>query len=98
MRSHCDVPPDPAVEVLRYFLRNPRAADNLEGVVRWRLEEQRVHRTVAEVDAAMTWLVARGFLLEEPVYGTGSVFRLAASRCGAAKRLVQRVVRNRMGA
>ena len=88
-----EVPPHPAVEVLCYFLRNPRAADSLEGVVRWRLEAQRIHRTVAEVDAAMAWLVARGFLVEEPVYGTAPVFRLAAAKCRAAKRLVRRVTR-----
>ena len=37
-----------AKEILSYFLRNPQAADNLEGVARWRLLEQTVHRSVEE--------------------------------------------------
>ena len=67
--------PDLAREILNYFLRHPRAADDLEGVARWRLMEERVRRTIQQADEAVQWLVTNGFL-EEIVTPGGRVFRL----------------------
>ena len=53
-----------AREVLEYFLRNPQAADNLEGVAHWRLLDQAVHRTLTETKASLDWLVSQGYLRE----------------------------------
>jgi hypothetical protein len=55
--------PKQAKEVLSYFLRNPQAADTLEGVARWRLLDEPVHRSVEEINQALEWLVAQGFLV-----------------------------------
>ncbi len=65
-----------AQEILGYFLRNPNAADNLEGIARWRLLEQVVYRTLDETQEAVEWLVEQGVLLETPTTGFGPVFRL----------------------
>jgi hypothetical protein len=54
--------PARAREILEYYLENRRTADTLEGIAEWRLLEDLVHRRVEETDAALHWLVARGFL------------------------------------
>ena len=41
------------MEILSYFLRNPLAADTLEGVARWRLLDEVVYRKVEETRAAL---------------------------------------------
>jgi hypothetical protein len=55
--------PRPAREILKYFLRNPAAADSLEGIARWRLLEQAIQRTIAETEEALKWLVGEGYLI-----------------------------------
>lgn len=65
-----------AKNILSYFLRNPQAADTLEGVVRWRLPEQTIYRTVEETNHALHWLVKQGFLQRVLRLGSGALFRL----------------------
>lgn len=63
-----------AEDVLSYFLRNPQAADNLEGIARWRLLSEVIHRSVEQTSQVLEWLVSQGLLLKvagglsEPVY------------------------------
>lgn len=54
--------PARAREILEYYLENRCTADTLEGIAEWLLLEELVHRRVEETDAALRWLVARGFL------------------------------------
>ena len=68
--------PQPAREILAYFLRNPSAADSLEGIARWRLLEEEIHRKVVETRRALEWLVREGFLIETTHPATGRLFRL----------------------
>ena len=81
--------PRPAVEdiakdILEYFLRNPQAADDLEGVARWRLMSQTVHRDVEETSQALDYLVEKGLLTR--VLRPGSAFfRLQAEQRKDAK-------------
>ena len=78
-------------EILNYFLRNPDATDTLEGVARWRLLEEQVHRTVDETAAALAFLVAHGYLQEVPISGANKAFRLDPERVvEAARFLAQR--------
>jgi hypothetical protein len=63
-------------EVLSYFLRNPDTADSLEGIARWRLLEERVHRTITETQAALEWLVEQGYLVRIDHASAEPVFRL----------------------
>lgn len=51
-----------AKQVLRHFLRNPQSADTLEGIVHWRLLEERIHHTLVETQSALERLVAEGYL------------------------------------
>jgi hypothetical protein len=84
--------PDPeherAKEVLNYFLRNPRAADSVEGVARWRLLDQTVLRTVDETHQALEWLVQEGFLCQATLAGAGTIFTLNAERQAQAVRFL----------
>lgn len=80
--------PAEAKDILRYFLRNPQAADSLEGMARWRMMEERVHRSVEEADRALGWLVAEGFLLKEFAEGSDSIFRLNTDKVAEAERFL----------
>lgn len=72
--------PEIARQILGYFLRNPQAADSLEGIARWRLLEEHIHRSLQQTDAALTWLVSRGYL-QEMQPGSGiRLYRLDSKR------------------
>jgi hypothetical protein len=79
--------PKGAADVLRYFLRNPYAADSLEGVVRWRLAEETIHRSVTEIDEALRWLVAQ-VLLQQSALGTEPIFSLNTGKLTTVKDLL----------
>ena len=65
-----------AKEILSYFLRNPKAADSLEGVTHWRLLEERVHRQLEDTDQALEWLVQHNFLVRVASAWTEAVYKL----------------------
>lgn len=77
-----------AKDILSYFLRNPQAADDLEGVARWRLLNQTVHRDVEETSQALDWLVQHGFLGRVSRAGSGTIFRLLPEHRVAAEEFV----------
>ena len=52
-----------AREVLSYFISNSNANDTVEGLVEWRLLEQRIRHSLAEAEVAVTELVARELIL-----------------------------------
>ena len=64
-------------QILSYFLRNSKAADTLEGIARWRLLEEQVHRSFQQTESALAWLVEQGFLEEVETVGSSRIFRLA---------------------
>jgi hypothetical protein len=69
-----------AKQILRYFLRNPQAADNLEGVARWRLLEENVHQTIVETRSALEQLVTEGYLQVVSVPGSELIYVLNTTR------------------
>ena len=75
-------------QILNYFLRNPLAADTLEGVARFRVLDEFVRSTVAETQDALRWLVAEGFLSASSATGTETTFRLNAARSGEARQFL----------
>jgi hypothetical protein len=81
--------PSSVREVLAYFLRHPHAADTLQDVARWRIQQEVLRHTLDQVSRAITWLVDEGFLVsEEPSPATGPLFRLNASRLSEAEQLI----------
>jgi hypothetical protein len=75
-------------QILNYFLRNPLAADTLEGVARWRLLDEFVRSTVEETREELRWLVGEGFLSASSATGTETTFRLNAARRGEARQFL----------
>ena len=74
---------DIAKDILEYFLRNPQAADDLEGVARWRLMSQTIYRDVQETSQALDYLVRKGLLTRVSRPGS-AFFRLQSEqRAGA---------------
>lgn len=76
MPSDPDETFDVAWMILRYFARNPDAADTVEGVARWRLLDERIRSCIEQVTRAMKWLSAQGLLLQDELPGSRSTFRL----------------------
>jgi hypothetical protein len=65
-----------AKEILGYFLRNPLAADSLEGIAAWRLLDETIHRRVEDTRHALDWLVSEGYLRERVSRGTAPLYSL----------------------
>ena len=82
--------PTSAKRILRYFVRNPEAVDTYEGIVRWRLSEEAIHRTTAETQEALAWLVSQSFLREVPAAGGLHLFRLNPERRAEAEAFLHR--------
>jgi hypothetical protein len=66
--------------VLNYFVRNPQAADTLEGIARWRLLEEQLHNSLRQTDAAIQWLVDQGYLQAIHPVSSGRLYRLDPRR------------------
>lgn len=80
-----------ASEILRYFLRNPRAADSLEGITRWRLLDERIYRTLEETARALDGLVGEGLLITEESAGlAGRLFRLDPNRLADVEQFLKK--------
>jgi len=80
--------PKRAKEVLEHFVRNPQAADTLEGIARWRLLREAVYRGVEETAEALDWLVAEGFLNETGTTHSKPVYSLNPNAISKASRLL----------
>ena len=76
-------------DVLRYFTRNPEAADSVEGVARWRLVDQAIHNNLERVARAVAWLVSKELLVEESTSPSTLVVRLNKQRLGQIERFLQ---------
>ena len=74
---------------MRYFVQHPHAADSLEGIARWRLQQQRVLDLVAETSDAVEQLVEEGLLERVTLPGGGTLYRLRPEQEGTARRLAE---------
>jgi len=52
-----------ADKVLAYLVQHPQARDTMEGIVEWWLLEQRIQCAIADVEAALSDLVRKDFLI-----------------------------------
>ena len=77
-----------AKQILDFFLRSPDVVDSFSGIARWRLLEDSVSRSVASTEAALNWLIQNGFLIEEKIAGSQSVYRLNPGKREEARGLL----------
>jgi len=77
-----------AREILSYFVRNPQAADNLEGIARWRLLNETVHRKVDETQVALKWRTENGFLTQTSHTVIDPIFMLNAEKRDEAEKFL----------
>ena len=59
------------------FFAQLQSGRTLEGIARWRLLEEQVHRSFQQTESALAWLVEQGFLEEVETVGSSRIFRLA---------------------
>jgi hypothetical protein len=59
-------------------------AVRFEGIARWRLLQERIHRTVQETNVALAWLVNEGYLREMLNPGSEPLYQLDATKTGNA--------------
>jgi hypothetical protein len=83
-------PSKTARETLAYFIRNPAALDSLEGIARWRLLEQTIHKNLVDTQKAVDWLVKCGYVVEEGRPSTPRMFRLNPDKLHEAELLLKR--------
>jgi hypothetical protein len=76
-----------AREILSYFVRHPHAADDLEGIARWRLVEDAIRLKVEETHRALDELVDQGFLIRT-MSGPTPVFSLNQDAVAEAEALL----------
>jgi hypothetical protein len=86
--SESESTPEIIEKILSYFVRNPNAADSLEGVARDRLLEESVHQSLQQTASALEWLVSQGFLEAVQIPGSRRIFRLDAAKRAEAVRLL----------
>lgn len=86
-----DQPDNPALvrDLLAYFLRHREGGATLENLARWRVDEERVHHTVDQVNRAINWLERspNEYLIRDERWPT-PVFGLNPHRIAAAERLL----------
>jgi len=78
---------DAAEKILQYFLRNPQAADTLEGIAQWRLFD-RSPGSLEQTREALTRLVSLDLVIEEHAVNRTTVFRLNPRNLHRAERLI----------
>jgi hypothetical protein len=84
-----------AKQILRYFYRNPQAADTVEGVARWRLLEEMIQSNLETVMNAMAWLVSQGLLVKESRPASAPLFRLNTAESRKIEKLLTEGTRAR---
>ena len=65
-----------ANKIAGYLLNHPGAKDTLEGIAEWWLEIEYVEETVEQIDRALSWLCARGVVVEEKRSGISGYYKL----------------------
>jgi hypothetical protein len=77
-----------AKQIVSYFLRNPRAADTLEGIARWRLLDEQIDQSVRATERALQELIALGLLVARHTASAGTIYHLDESRRDEAERFL----------
>ena len=77
-----------AVEILSYFVENPDAVDDLQGIAGWRLMSARVKSTVESTQQVLDLLVSKGYL-RKIITSSGPLFQINEEKRVAAERFLR---------
>jgi hypothetical protein len=75
--------------VLQYFLHNRNAADDLEGVLRFRLLDEVISEQLESVRVAIEWLVRQDLLTARPMPGRDAIYALNQSQVERALKTLE---------
>jgi hypothetical protein len=78
-----------AREILGYLERYPEATDTIEGIAQWWLRREGNERVLWDVEQAVAWLCAQGFVLETHRPGVPPYYRRNAQQREAIAKLLQ---------
>jgi len=82
-----------ARDILRYFMRNPQGGDTLEGLVRWRLLDETIYRSLEEIKSVVDWLVTEEFLVREMTSPSKAFFCLNRKKQNEIERFLEQAER-----
>jgi hypothetical protein len=78
-----------AQHILRYLRANPEAKDTLEGIAEWWLLQSKIEEAVKRVSEAVEWLVANGYLLENRVTGSKTIYEINPTKRDEAMKFLE---------
>ena len=76
-----------ASEILKYLAEHPNAADTLNGVVQWWLEERTIRIQLDQIKQALDELVAKGMVTERRRGDSKIVYMVNRSRLEDIKKI-----------
>ena len=79
-----------ACRILNYLVRHPHATDTAEGLARWWLLEEEIHERTSEVSQGISFLVEKGFLLENKRPEATPLYRLNPNKQQEIKGALER--------
>lgn len=65
-----------ALRILRYLYANPNAKDTLDGITEWWLLRVKIEEAVKDVANAISWLVAKGFVLQKQLPDSTTIYTI----------------------
>ena len=75
-------------QLLDYLMRNPHATDTLEGIAQWWLLEERIHRSIVVIRAALAEMAAKKFILVRQSADGRAHYRLNSKKKAEIRRLL----------
>ena len=70
-------------------MRHPEAEDTVEGIAEWWLLEQKIHNAVGDVEAALSELVAKAFLVARQCTDGRTYYRFNPDREPEVRRYLE---------
>ena len=71
-----------AREILSYLIEHPDAKDTVDGILRWWLTKGNSEIRKGEVEEALDFLVAKGFLIERETSDLKKIYGVERERLG----------------
>jgi len=87
-----------ASEILAYFVRHPKAEDQLSGIIQWWLFEQRISNQTEQVKAALSMLTSKHLIIKRSQTAGDPTYRMNRKQLRKAQDLLSITVPSRTAA